>query len=189
MGDEVVRAPRASRVRITRRSSSAISMRSVSSPTSRRSRPSTTPRAGRSRSRSAVELLLGYHELGDFIIVRYVIKNVGSAPLTEVWVGLYHDSRAGRRTRIPHGHPRAPAASTEAGTTRRWSPTTSRCVWCARIVARLSRCPLAVSSRSRPWAGMKLLTAPSSGQSVTVAAWSYAPAASFATRITRSTRS
>ncbi len=112
----------------------------------------------------------------DFIIARYVIRNLGTSPLIDVWVGLYTELASGPKNEYSSWPPSSissPLGSWYRKALVEYDPT-------LRLV-REHRCsgppiPGGCQFEITPhWAGVKLLTAPDPGQSVTLAAWNYAP--------------
>ena len=112
----------------------------------------------------------------DFIISRYVVRNLGTTPLTNLWVGLYTELASGPKNEYASWPP-----SSFGSPLGSWYRKALLEYDASLRMIREHRCaglpaPGACQFEVTPyWAGVKLLTAPEPGQSVTLAAWNYAP--------------
>ncbi len=116
----------------------------------------------------------GQAERVDFAIQRFVIRNTGTSALTDVHVGLYTELASGPKNDYAL-----------------WPPTSSSSIhgtWYGRKLLawdgpprllREHRCTHAFNGCqfeiTPAWMGVKLLTAPTAGQQVTVGVWEYEP--------------
>jgi len=114
-------------------------------------------------------------EHGDFIICRFVIQNVGP-PLTNMWVGLYTELASGPKNSYSSWPPLSSGSPYGS-----WYRKALLAYDEDLRMIREHRCsappiPDGCQFEITPyWAGVKLLTAPEKGQSVTLAAWDYSP--------------
>ncbi len=114
-------------------------------------------------------------DYGHVLFLRFVIQNTGANPLTSLWAGVHTEFASGNRNAYTCW---PPSSSCGPGSwySKKWVAydDTMRLVrehYCANLPIP-SGCNLAAVP---PWVGLKLLTRPTAGQAVTLAAWSYAP--------------
>jgi hypothetical protein len=114
--------------------------------------------------------------LSDFVVLRFTIINLGAAPLTGAWVGLWTELASGDKNSYTCWPP-----STSCGTTGGWFYKKWLQYDASRRLVREHYCAAlpvpdgCILSRVPAWMGVQLLSHPAAGQHVTLAAWPYAP--------------
>jgi hypothetical protein len=113
--------------------------------------------------------------LQDFLVLRFVIINLGE-PLTNAWAGLYTQLASGDRNSYACWPPSSACSSTGGWYNKKWLQYDG-----AQRLAREHYCAAqpvpagCVLTRVPEWMGVQLLTPPTAGQHVTLAAWSWSP--------------
>ena len=118
----------------------------------------------------------GWTSLRDVLFLSFNITNTGSQPLTGAWVGLYTELASGPKNNYTCWPPNSSCSTIGGWFQKKWlqyedSLRLIREHYCAAQPIP-SGCVL---NRVPYWMGVQLLTPPGAGQSVTLAAWPYAP--------------
>jgi len=114
--------------------------------------------------------------LSDFVVLRFTVINLGAAPLTGAWAGLWTELASGDKNSYTCWPP-----SSLCGTTGNWYSKQWLQYDASRRLVREHYCAAlpvpdgCILSRVPAWMGVQLLSHPAAGQHVTLAAWPYAP--------------
>jgi hypothetical protein len=131
-----------------------------------------SPEPHRPMSVTVRQITHGWNQPGyrDIVIVRYIVTSHASAPLGDLWVGLYSELASGPKNNYSTW---PPSGSWFHKKLIEWDPAWRmlREHYCANLPVPAG-CNFQVVP---PWVGVQLLTAPAPGRQVTLAAWSFAP--------------
>jgi len=114
--------------------------------------------------------------LQDFLILRFTIINLGAAPLTGAWAGLWTELASGDKNSYTCWPPSSVCGTSGSWFSKKWLQYDApqrllREHYCAALPVP-GGCEL---SRVPAWMGVQLLSHTTAGQHVTVAAWNYGP--------------
>ena len=114
--------------------------------------------------------------LRDFLILRFVVINLGVAPLNDAWAGLWTEFASGDKNSYSCWPPSSACGSTGSWFSKKWLQHEPgfrmvREHYCAALPVP-GGCIL---DRAPVWMGVQVLSHPAPWQHVTLAAWNYAP--------------
>lgn len=111
----------------------------------------------------------------DAVILRYVVRNSGTNALTGVWVGHYMEFSSGDKDSYSCWPPSG-ACGPWMWFNKKWVVYDDTLRMVREHFCIGQPIPGGCQLEAAPaWAGLKVLTRPQAGQSMTLAAWSYAP--------------